>query len=466
MLTSKKALLGQFSRIAPENWYLLVIALFTWMGIAFGPFGSYLFEEVMIIPCVLFLQVMLCRPISGSAKKVMGLSLAMMGWFLFLQIMRKLLYLQVYPFSTYFCSYFFAFPLACLLQDGEKKQALKLFGIVFIAASLCHSFATLLLLLDWVPARLSEYHLFWDGDRLNPFWHPNMSACFLMFGIAFCIAFLQDAKKGRAKLGLLAVVLVLLATMALTNCRTVIILTGGILGGSAFYAILKGRWKLAPIALVVAVAILVMVYFGCGALYQANSDILVEHYIAEYLAEMETTSTDSELLPEEIKLETTSDQGTLLDDLTSLNSRTAIWKASFDALNANKLHYIFGVDYPGQHMSYFCYFFDTHTHNSWVETLLGMGIPGFVIAMVYTLITLWNGIVILLKHPLDVWKRTIAMVTLCMLAASFMEPYLFLPPLNYYLYNFIFLLCAGYLVHWQAEDNRKALAAVRKFLHI
>ena len=86
--------------------------------------------------------------------------------------------------------------------------------------------------------------------------------------------------------------------------------------------------------------------------------------------------------------------------------------------------------------------------------------------MVFTVITLWNGIVILLKYPLDVWKRTTAMLTLCMMVASFMEPYLFLPPIDYYLYNFMFLLCAGYLFHWQQEDNRKMLQAVRKFLHI
>ena len=50
MLTSKKALADRLAGITPTNWYLLAAAVFTGLGIAFGPFGSYLFEEVMIIP--------------------------------------------------------------------------------------------------------------------------------------------------------------------------------------------------------------------------------------------------------------------------------------------------------------------------------------------------------------------------------------------------------------------------------
>lgn len=461
MMFSKETLQNRLSGIPVTTYCLWATALFTFLGIAFGPFGSYLFEEVMIIPVVLFLYICFTRPIPAGVKKTMGLSLLMLGWFLFLQITRDLAYFEVYPFSTYFCSYLFAFPLACLLQDGEKKQALKLFGIVFIAASLWHSLAALLLLLDLVPAYFTQYHLFWDGTRLNSFWHSNMVACFLMFGIASCVAFLQEAKKGWVKLALLTAIVVILATMALTNCRTIIILTAGILGGAVFYAIIKGRWKLAPIGFVAAVVILVFVYLSCGKLYNTNSEAVFTRQLTEYMEEAGITE-----IPEDFELETTSAQGSLASDLITLNSRTSIWKASFDAMNSDKIRYIFGVDYPGKYMSYFCWFEQTHTHNSWVETLMGLGLPGFALAMVFTLITLWNGIVILLKYPTDVWKRTIAMLCLCMLVASFMEPYLFLPPIDYYIYNFIFLLCLGYLVHWQEEDNRKMRCAVRKLLHI
>ena len=447
----------------PVYYYLIPAALFLFFGIAFGPFGSYLFEEVMIIPCVLFLRTMLSRPLSSDARKALILSSVLFAWFFFLQFIRDLAFFDVYPFGTYFCSYFFAFPLAALMQDGEQKQALKLFAMVFIAASAVHVLTALLLLLDLVPAYFTQYHAYWDGSRLNPFWHPNMAACFLMFGIASCLAFLQDTKTGWKKLALLAAIVFFLLTLALTNCRTVIIITGGMLGGAAFYAILKGRWKLILPGLIVACAIVIVVYGSSNYLYESHTDALIAKRTAEYLQQAENIDNAEEV---EISLGGTSGQGTLLNDLSSLNSRTHLWESAFKALTANHLYPLIGVDNPGRHMSYFSRFEQTHTHNSWVETLLGLGIPGFAVAMVFTLMTLWNGIVILLKYPLDVWKRTFAMLTLCMLAASFMEPYLFLPPIDYYIYNFIFLLCAGYLLHWQEEDNRKALLALRKFLHI
>ena len=467
MLFHKKMISERLSGMDPVYYYIIPAAFFVFMGIAFGPFGSYLFEQVLIIPCVLFLHTMLSRPLQKDAKKAFVLSGILFAWFFLLQILRDLAFFEVYPFSTYFCSYFFAFPMAALLRDGEEKKGLKLFFIVFLAAGLWHATATLLLFLDWIPAYFNEYHVFWDGGRLNSFWHPNMAACFLMFSIAACLAFLQSATKKRTKLAFLACTLILLIPLALTNCRTVIILTGGLLGGAAFYTILKGRWKLLIPGLVVVCAMVLVVYTGSNRLYQAHREVLIAERRAEYLQQAEEAGEEIAPDPEiKVSLGGTSGQGTLANDITSLNSRTMLWSASLTALRANPLYILFGVDNPGRHMSYFSTFPDHHTHNSWMEVLLGLGIPGFAIAMVFTVITLWNGIVILLKYPLDVWKRTTAMLTLCMMAASFMEPYLFLPPLDYYLFNFVFLLCAGYLLHWQEEDNRNMLQAMRKFLHI
>lgn len=467
MLFHKKMISERLSGLDPVYYYIIPAAFFVFMGISFGPFGSYLFEEVLIIPCVLFLRAMLTRPLQRNAKKALLLSGILFAWFFLLQILRDLAFFEVYPFSTYFCSYFFAFPMASLLQDGEEKKGLKLFFITFIAAGLWHAFSTFLLLLDWIPAYFNEYHVFWDGGRLNSFWHPNMTACFLMFSIASCIAFLQSATKKRTRLALLTCILILLIPLALTNCRTVIILTGGILSGAVFYAVLKGRWKLLIPGLAIVCSMVVLVYIGSNRLYNAQRNVLLAERKAEYLqqaeAEGKEISPDTEM---KVSLDGSSSQKTLANDITNFNNRTIIWDASLTALKANRLYPIFGVDNPGRHMSYFSRIRDHHTHNSWIETLLGLGIPGLAIAMVFTVITLWNGIVILLKYPLDVWKRTTAMLTLCMMAASFMEPYLFLPPLDYYLFNFIFLLCAGYLLHWQEEDNRKMLQAVRKFLHI
>ena len=489
MPINKNFFFDRLSRMGPVSCYILPAAFFVFMGIAFGPFGSYLFEEVMIIPCVLFLREMFSQPLRSDAKKAFFLSSLLFCWFFLLQILRDLAFFEVYPFSTYFCSYFFAFPMASLIQDSTGKKALKLFFTVFIAASVCHVITTLLMLLDAVPAYFTQYHAYWDGTRLHSFWHPNMTACFLMFGVGACLVFLQDTADRRTKAALLAAIALFLIPMALTNCRTVIILTGGLLGGTAFFSMVRGSWKRVLPGLAVACAIVLLVYTGASSLYSFHSNVLAGKHTMEpprtaagvfvITAEAASPTESSEQdMSQEVttppmgasdintSLGTSSEQKTLAEDLGNLNNRTMLWKSALKALFKNGIYPIIGVDDPGRHMSYYSDFPDVHTHNSWMETLLGLGIPGFAIAMVFTLLTLWNGIIILLKHNQDVWKRTTAMLTLCMLMASFMEPYLFLPPKDYYLYNFIFLLCAGYLLHWQEEDNQKALQAIRKFLPI
>lgn len=449
MLSYKKLFQERLSGVDPVFGYIAAAAFFTFLGIAFGHFGSYAFNEIMIVPCVLFLAAMHSRPIPPAAKKLLFLSFLMLGWFTFLQIRRSLGYYETYSFAPYFCTYLFAFPLATLMQDGNKKRCLKLFSLVFIAASISLTITGVLLILDWLPDSLRKYHVLWDGARLNAFWHPNMVACLLMFGIASCLGFLQETKKIWVKLLLLAAILFQFYTITLTNSRTIMILTSVFLGGTVFFSILKGRWKRAIPCLIVACALIVLIFANSSQLFQSHQDNLTEEFEAEG-----------------VSMKVISGQHSLIDDLFTFNSRTWIWEASFMALQANRANYIFGVDNPGRHMSYFCHFPETHTHNSWIETLLGLGIPGFAIAMVFTLLALWNSLVILLKHSTDVWKRNTALLVLCMMVVSIMEPYLFLPPKNYEIFNFIFFLYVGYLAHWQEEDNRKVLQGLRKFLHI
>ena len=92
-----------------------------------------------------------------------------------------------------------------------------------------------------------------------------------------------------------------------------------------------------------------------------------------------------------------------------------------------------------------------------------MGAVGFLIAVMFTLITIWNILIVLLKHYQDIWKRSAAILVLCLLAASVLEPYLFYTTVSYHLVDMIFFLCAGYLAYWQ-EDNRRILLWIRSRL--
>ena len=52
------------------------------------------------------------------------------------------------------------------------------------------------------------------------------------------------------------------------------------------------------------------------------------------------------------------------------------------------------------------------------------------------------------------------MLTLCLMAAAFLEPYLFYTGISYHPVDFLFFLCAGYLAHWQEAYNRGILTAI------
>jgi O-antigen ligase len=163
----------------------------------------------------------------------------------------------------------------------------------------------------------------------------------------------------------------------------------------------------------------------------------------------------------ETNLVSTSPQGTLKNDMGTFNNRTHMWLAAFAAIRENPFILIWGVPKPGRYITEFCSYRVSHLHNSWMECLIGLGLVGFLIAVLITVVTGWNCLIILLKHHQDIWKRNTAILTLCILASAFLEPYLFYTWVDYHLVELLLFLCAGYVALWQEADNRHILNAVR-----
>jgi len=478
MQLSKNRVCKRLSNVDPFYLLILPVVLFTFFCTALGPHPF--FRHLYRLPCILFFAAACFRGISLETKKQLLLPALLLGWFVFLQFRQTADAFSIYPLTSFFCVYFFAFPLASMMQDSDKKYCMKLFGLSFIAASLCMAIVAFLLLLNHLPPMLTE-HAFWDGARLHPFWHPNMAACLLMFGIASSLAFLQETNKRWIKVTLMVTILFQLATMAMTNCRTAILLTGGLLGGTVFFHIIKNHRKMLLPGCIAACAIISLVFLSSRQLFQIHYDVLLNKYITQYqqsqsvdfITEIRSTADEEEIPPintddatNQVSLKTESSQRSFIEDLASFNSRTAIWKFTFLALQEDPNTLLFGCSCPGDYISIHTPYPVAHSHNAWLECLLGLGIPGFSIALAFTLFAFWNSVMILLKHTQDVWKRTIALLVLCLMVAALMEPYLFLTTEDYHIFNFVFFLCTGYLVHWQEEDNRNMLAAVRKRLHI
>ena len=91
-----------------------------------------------------------------------------------------------------------------------------------------------------------------------------------------------------------------------------------------------------------------------------------------------------------------------------------------------------------------------HTHNSWLEALYRMGLPGLGAALVMTALAVWSAAVVLWRNS-DLWKSCVALLTLCLLGCAMLEPYLFVVDVSYYYLDFLFLMCLGYLCLWRGE---------------
>lgn len=480
---------------------LLAVALLEYLLMTLSFYLNHFYEAVLVLPCLLFVGLSMAENRDPGTKRRLGLSFTAVLWFLFLQLVRNIRGQELHPAGLFLCTYLFAFPLASLLRDGEEKKGLKLFAGAYLAASFTLTVYALLLLGDAVPGWLAE-DVYWDGSRLKAGCHPNISACILMIGMALCLTFLLDSKKKLHRLALSAVLALHVVAIGLTNSRTVILLTGVLMAGAFFFGFRKNTWPRFFLSIGISCAIVVGLFLGSGQIFRLHSQALLEKYTQAYYEEVQPAETEAappaelpeappaeeipaeaeyegeayieeevqeesdlpiEIDPEtgDISLKVESYQGDLRNDLKTLNGRFYIWEGAFLFLKKNPSALFWGTPAPGPEASFFCPFYVTHTHNSWVESLLNLGLPGFAAVVVFTVLAVWNALAILWKHSDDVWKRMVALLTLCILVASFMEPYLFISTYSYHFVDMLFFLCTGYMTCWQSKENHQLLAKLR-----
>lgn len=477
MMKNKTVFISEKTSLAdPVYYHTLSVACCIFLFITLYVYTRALYEQFFVIPCMLFLGALLERNKGQNYRKVFILPGAMVAWFLFLQIKRGFAHTQLDSIGLFLTIYLFAFPLATLLPNKNKKKVLKRFAGTYVAAASVLSIYSFLLILDCLPAFLSNF-IYWNGARLNVLWHPNISAIIFMIAIVFCVTFLSQAQSRKAKLGFSLLLIVLLGTLALTNCRTAIILTGCYLGVTLFFVVIKHGRKWFSLAALAMLVLPVVLYLGAGFLYQGNQDSLTAKYIQQTSEQSDyektkgtTENTEVQDISEgitvdsdEVKIDPMMEapQGSIIQDFGTLNSRIHIWKAAYLAIRDMPSILYWGLPDPGAYVSHYNVATIAHLHNAWLQCLVGLGIIGFLIAALFTVITFWNSLVILLKYYQDIWKRNVALLSLCLMAASVLEPYLFYTTVDQYIPNFLFFLCAGYLNHWQEDDNHYLITIIR-----
>jgi len=447
----------------------IVEFLFITLESLFSGIGYYLSETYLIVPCLLLLGYGLREKQTPFVRRRLLLAGAAVAWFVFVQCVHKLSGMESHPMATVFFVYLMAFPFA-VLSDDRKNAGLWWIGGMFVTASLVLVFYTVLLLLNLVPSGMEQV-LFWNGARLNPLWHPNIAAGYWMIGIGFSLAFCVMARKNLTKVLLLAVIALQLLAMALTNCRTTLLLTGAMLGGTAFFLIWKGGWKRFVLGLLAAAMLLVGTFKLSGVIFQWNNDRLLaaissaqgeegpsvmvsdktayeEGKVGAEAAAQENASEENFLKNDEGVMIGQNWQGSLANDMRTLNGRTVIWKSALSAVRDNKVLALCGTEYVGIVISAYNSFPVIHAHNSWMEALMRMGIPGLLLALVFTAVSVWSALRLFFRKDTEIWKRIIVMMTMCLLAAGFLEPYLFITNVYYHVLDFMFFFCTGYLDFW------------------
>ena len=440
---------------------------------------TFLERTYFIIPCILFLCATLTQSLTAQAKRSFLLSAIAVLWFAAVQRHHQLDQMGTDSISLFAVVYLLAFPFAAVANDKTKSTGIKWLGEIYIAGALCLVLCAALLLLDMVPEILNS-RIRWEGTRLNALWHPNIAACLFMIGIGCTLYFLVLTERRSEKILLFLLAAIQFFGLSLTHCRTAVILTCVLCGGAVFF-LRFGRSRknfLADAAL--ALAVIVALFFFSQMLFDFHTEQMISQTAQQAVSQLEEVSTPNldkthPSVPAEASPSTpvesspmvsttneagtdahnvsNSPQGSLIHDIWTLNNRTITWKAAFTAMRDNPAIRIWGTKNVRAEITYRSGLPVAHTHNSWIQAWMEVGTPGLLISLIYTVIALIRCAQILLGRKFAPDKKVIALMVLCIMAAGFLEPYLFIGGLSTVFANFIFFFLTGYLNFWCSEQR-------------
>lgn len=474
MINFKDSKLWNWLTNTNPQYFALAAALFLeFILMSLEGFGFYFMEHYMIMPTMLFLGMTFGRPLPSAAWRQMILPFLMVCWFFITQTLHYSMDLQVRSAGLFFSVYVLAYLFASFSQDGRKQWGMHLASIACIGAALMLALFTALYSADLLPGFLKP-HIRWDGARLHVLWHPNIAANIVMMGIAFLLFQIVQARKTWFKVLCVITTVVLFYFMALTNCRTVIIMTSCIIAGLLFLRIYSNsNWKRFVIGAIVAVAVIALLFTTAQFIFQRNEDRLIakytldltEHSFADSIVSDDNPGNSSSSSAEkaaviinqetgEVTFSSTAPQGSFLEDLSSLNGRSVVWKACLQAVREHPKVLLIGTDLSDPLISAYMHWSPGHAHNAWMETLICLGLPGLLIALAFTAIAVRHIWLTFWSKSAPLGHKVIAMLVLCLMGTSITEPYLFFSDYYYHHTDFMFFLCLGYLVHWRAEAKK------------
>ena len=455
---------NRFSNANPQYFCLAAALGMEFLLMALRGYGFYFVENYIIVPTMLFIGFAFGQQITSAARRQLLLPIAAICWFFVTQTLHYAMDMEVRNLGLFTSVYLLAYLFASFTQDGKKQWGLKMAAAACIGAALVLTLFAGLLALDLLPGFLKP-HVYWDGARLQAMWHPNICAIILMMGMAFCLVLFSECKHKWFKGLSLAGAVLFFLVMALTNSRTSILMASCIIAGFLFFCIWNGSWKRFIVGIVIALVTIALLFSAAKTIFQAHNNALITGYIEQAEKSASQAEDTVESIPDatqpqiytdpysgKLVLVTDAAQTNAPGNILSLNGRTTIWQTAFRCLQENSTILLVGCDYSEYLFEIYHHFPAAHAHNAWIETLICLGLPGLLFALVFTGIAAWH-IWVTFWGSTSLGQKIIAMLVLVLMGASILEPYLFFTDIFYHYTDFIFFLCLGYLIQWRSEKT-------------
>ena len=406
----------------------------------------YLFLEWRLVDVsILFLAASFCRKTLRDSRGYFLLALAVLVWFYVLRAVHLRLEGTNQNPGAFVCAYLLCLPFAAAADDADRQWGLRALAAVFLLTGATFAVFAGLLVAGRLPAGLDGF-VFWDGARFGVMGHPNICATILMLGFGFSAAFVTSVKQWWARTFLLLAAVGQFCALSLTNSRATILMTCLLSGGIVFCAVRKaGKKRLIP-ALLAAAAVTVALFCGSRTLFKVNEAHLIQQTVQS------AQTADTEITPasdEPVHLESENRQGDFLSDLKTFNGRTNIWSSALKGLSAYPGILLTGTEYAKNVISPH-WGNVLHAHNSWLQMLFQMGIPGLLAALALTVLAVWSGGALLWSNQ-SLFRSCVALVMLCLMGCAVMEPYLFTVYAQFHYFDFLFMLCLGYVNQWRGQ---------------
>lgn len=385
-------------------------------------------EIYSVIPAMLFLGATLSGRLTRPVSNRLLFGTAFLVWFTVTKALHRIEGVEASNIGTFFCAYGMCLPFAWASGDGKKARGLKWILGLYLGLGALLVLYGLMLLGGCVPGFLRD-SVHWDGTRFSAMSHPNICATLLMISIAVCLMCFGKLKKPWLRGVLLLWIIAQFGIVTLTSARAATAFTCALIGGGLFCALRKSGWKRFVVAALAAVVLMGGLFVGSQKLYQVHK------------ANMEASQAAGEIK---------SIQYGWGSDIKNLNNRTEIWSSAGKGLRDNPRILLEGTEYSGLIISQYNSFRVYHAHNSWFQVLYDMGLPGLLLALVLTAVVVYDALVLLWYNP-EPMKSVAALLVLCILGCSFLEPYLFGTYVSNQPIQFLFLLLSGYLDCWRAE---------------